>query len=134
MASCEKDIRDAANTATDCPADTDLVLFVPQSGASVFRTWAKVKECLGGGVSFGEPLNVYVGSVDYPDPFTVFDITVTAPKEHSLSVFLDGVYIPNDVEGQISYTPSYQSDKIEVTFNQETKIGQLYTFRYAYQV
>jgi len=46
-ADCEKDIRDSADTAVNCPSGTDLIMFVPQSGPVVFRTYDKVKECLG---------------------------------------------------------------------------------------
>jgi hypothetical protein len=75
MAECEVDIRNAAETVNTCPADTDLMLFVSQSGLSVFRTWAKVKDCLGVSYKYtsfnikvdGQPGSPVEGSTEYQD-------------------------------------------------------------------
>jgi hypothetical protein len=44
MASCEKNLLDAAPVVTTQPADSDLVLFTSAGGTSVLRTWATIKQ------------------------------------------------------------------------------------------
>jgi len=65
---CVEKYQDSAEVVTSCPEDTDLVLFVDKtSGLAVFRTFATIKECLGGSATQKEPLSFEVGTdVDAP--------------------------------------------------------------------
>ena len=44
---CQKTYRESAEVVTTCPDDNDLVLFVNDDNLAVFRTWAKMKACMG---------------------------------------------------------------------------------------
>ncbi len=87
---CVKAYQDAADVVTSCPADTDLVLFVDkESGLAVFRTWAKIKECLGASGQ-AEPLSFKVGTTENAPIAGQNTWTLEAFENKYVVIFVDG--------------------------------------------
>lgn len=121
-----------------CPADSEWILVgnaVGGSGKNGYarRRWSDIKSCAGGGMTFNK-LQFEVGvtpSAPILDGSTDLVITVNNPVADSEIVVLDNSVLEPNLSDQISYTISYSTTEIIITFNQAVSNGQKYYIKYA---
>lgn len=122
-----------------CPANDETILVGNAengkgTGKYARRTYGDVKDCISSGITISfDKLNFTVGDTGAPieEGDTDLIITVTNPIEDSEIVVLDNNFIVPDMTNQISYSISYSSTEIIITFNQAVINGQKYYIKYA---
>ena len=122
---------------TGCPSDNEFFLVGNASGGYgtggyARRRYADLKNCFAANVVFHK-LQFEIGAGGSPlnEGDTTLTITVDNPMANSEFVMLDNnVLIPN-LSTQISYTVSYSTTQIVITFNQGVVNAQKYLINYA---
>jgi hypothetical protein len=137
MAGCTNELYNLIPTVATCPANTELVLFMNTPGVTggyAARPWSLVRQCLlSQGLNF-VPLQFTIGVGGSPMTAgeTQLVITQTGIIEDSVSVVLDGGVLDRNDSTQISYTVSYASGSVTITFNQAVQDDQTYIIFYSY--
>jgi hypothetical protein len=137
MAGCTNELYNLIPTVNTCPADTELVLFMNTLGVTggyAARPWSLVRQCLlSQGLTF-VPLQFTIGVGGSPMAAgeTQLVITQAGILQDSVNVILGGSVLDRDDSAQISYTLSYASGSVTITFNQAVEDNQTYVITYAY--
>lgn len=121
-----------------CPGDNEILMVsgaVGGAGAGKFarRRYKDIKDCIAAGAITFVPLKFTIGEVGSPMVAgeTALIITVSDAIVDSEFVVLDNTYIEPGETDTISYTSSFSTSEIIITFNQSVQNGQKYYIKYA---
>lgn len=121
-----------------CPGNNEWFIVGNAVGGSghgkyARRRYADLKSCILAGLSF-VPLQFEIGQLGSPmiAGETALVITIGNPIEDSEIVVLDNNFMEPNLSDQISYTVSYSTTEIIITFNQGVILGQKYFIKYAH--
>lgn len=137
MAGCTNELYNLIPTVDTCPGSNELVLFMNVNGVTggyAARPWSLVRQCLlSQGLTF-VPLQFEIGQSGSPISTgeTQLVISQTGILQDSINVVLGGIVLDRNDSSQISYTLSYTSGSVTITFNQAVQNGQVYFITYAY--
>ena len=120
---------------TGCPANDEFLLVGNAAGGYgtggyARRRYSDLKACIAAGLSF-IPLQFEVGDTVMNEGDITLTITVNNPSPNSQIVVLDNNLLIPNLSTQISYTISYSTTEIIITFNQPVVNGQQYFITYA---
>lgn len=136
MGACATEF-DTVPLLAGCPSD-DEQFFICNAigglglGGYARRRYADIKACIATAINF-VPLQFEIGQSGSPmvQDDTILTITVANPITNSQIVVLDNNLLIPNLSTQISYTVSYSTTEIIITFNQPVVDGQKYFITYA---
>lgn len=121
-----------------CPGNNEWFLVGNATGGQgdgkyARRLYSDLKNCIASDITF-IPLQFEIGQAGSPMPAgeTGLVISVNNPIEDSEIVILDNNFMEPNLSDQISYTVSYSTTEIIITFNQGVILGQKYFIKYAH--
>jgi hypothetical protein len=141
MAGCEYDFS-SLPILTNCPGPNEQFLVgnavggIDSNGNYTVgyarRTWAGMLVCVFQSLNWiYTQFKIGVGSSPLTQGQSFLAINAPNYLSDSLSIFLNGNLLPRNDGTQISYTYSYISSQLLITFNQGAINGQQYTVIYA---
>jgi hypothetical protein len=126
---------------TDCPSDSEYVLFIGATGGATsdlaaLRSWSTIKQCIVNSIEYVFE-QFTVGDVDSPMNAgdTVLIINQAGVIEDSVFITLGSGELPRDNAFQISYDVKYNTPMVgqtQITFNQAVQNMQLYILHYSF--